>query len=172
MATAHAPSWVFDTDASVIRTLRRMRDKVRSCIARDAFTIQMANSIVAAVAPRQTVGQINAIRDFLDRTFRYVNDPVGVELLRDPATQFRQIAQRGYTQGDCDEAAMLAAALGMANGLPARFRALAFYRMDAPYTHVVADLRGSDGIWYPVDVTKPPGMEHPPTPTRTLTLDV
>lgn len=149
-----------------------MRDMVRTCIARDAFTIQTANNVVRGAAPRNRVAQIDAIRDWLDRTFRYVNDPIGVELLRDPATQFRQIRQLGYTQGDCDEAAMLSAALGMANGIPARFRALAFYSATAPYTHVVADLQGQDGIWYPVDITKPPGMEHPPTPTRTLTMVV
>lgn len=172
MATAHASSWVFDTDASVSRTLRRMRDKVRSCIASDPFTVQTANDVIRAVRPRDRAGQIDAITDWLDHAFRYVNDPVGVELLRDPATQFRQIRRDGFTQGDCDEAAMLSAALGMANGIPARFRALAFYRPDAPYTHVVADLQGPDGLWYPIDITKPPGMEHPPTPTRTLTLVV
>lgn len=172
MATAHASSWVFDTDADVSRTLRRMRDKVRNCIASDPFTIQTANDVVRGVTPRNVVGQIDAITDFLERSFRYVNDPVGVELLRDPGVQFRQIKTLGYTQGDCDESAMLSAALGMANGIPARFRALAFYRTDAPYTHVVADLRATDGVWYPLDITKPPGMEHPPTPTRTLTLVV
>lgn len=168
MATVNPSSWVFDTDSSVSRTLRRMRQKVRDCISRDAYTIQTANAVVSAVTPRNRVEQIGAIESWLDNAFRYVNDPIGVELLRDPAQQFREIRTKGYTQGDCDEAAMLSAALGMANGIPARFRALGFYVPDAPYTHVVADLQDNSGLWHPIDITKPPGMTHPPTPTRTL----
>lgn len=171
MAVVHPSSWSFDTNADVLITLRRMRQRVRSCLSQSVASVQIANRVIAAVPQHDTVAQITAIRNWLDSVFRYVNDPVGVELLRDPAQQLTEIARQGYTQGDCDEAAMLFAALGEANGISARFRALAFYRDDAPYTHVVADLLGPDG-WYPGDITKPATMEHPPTPTRTLLVTV
>lgn len=171
MATAHAPGWVV-SDGTAGRTLDRMRDAVHSCLRSSPVLIQLANEVVAPITPHNTLGQIDAIDDFLSRCFRYINDPLGVELLRDPAFQAESIRERGYVQGDCDEAATLAASLGMANGIPARFRALAFYTKDAPFTHVICDLQGPDKKWYPIDVTKPPGMDHPPTPTRTLTLAV
>jgi transglutaminase-like putative cysteine protease len=124
--------------------------------------------VVGSVAPRDVGGQIQTIAHWLDAHFRYLSDPVGVELLRDPGGAFTEIRQRGYTQGDCDEAAMLAATLGMANGIPARFRALAFYSPTAPYSHVVCDLLGPGRQWIPIDITKPADMEIPPTATRTL----
>lgn len=148
--------------------MRRMANNVRDCLAHSVRLVQTANDIVANVAPRDVDGQISVIRDWLNSHFRYLSDPVGVELLRDPAGGLSEIRQRGYTQGDCDEAATLAASLGMANGIPARFRALAFYSPSAPYTHVVCDLRGARGQWVPIDITKPANMDVPPTPTRTL----
>lgn len=145
-----------------------MAANVRDCLAHSVLVVQTANDVVANVAPRDTGNQIATIRDWLDSHFRYLSDPVGVELLRDPSGGITEIKQRGYTQGDCDEAATLAASLGMAIGIPARFRALAFYTKTAPYTHVVCDLRGPGGQWMPIDITKPANMVVPPTPTRTL----
>lgn len=147
-----------------------MADNVHLALSRSPYspaTIKLANRIVAGAAPRDTSSQIAAINDWLDSRFRYINDPIGVELLRNPISMFMEVKQQGFTQGDCDEAAVMAAIIGMANGIPARFRALGFYRPDAPYTHVVTDLRGASG-WVPLDITKPVSMEHPPTPTRTL----
>ena len=145
-----------------------MANNVRDCLAHSVALVQTANNIVSGVAPRDTNGQIQALASWLDAHFRYLSDPVGVELLRDPGGAMLEIRQRGFTQGDCDEAAMLAAALGMANGIPARFRALGFYTRTAPYSHVVCDLLGANNRWIPVDITKPASMEVPPTPTRTL----
>lgn len=139
---------------------------VRDCVKNSRLVVQTANDIVAPVPPRDTYNQILAIYDWLFRHFRYVADPVGVELLRDPAGCITEITQRGYTQGDCDEAATCSAALGMANGIPARFRALAFGTPLAPYTHVICDLQ-CNGKWIPLDITKPQGFT-PPAPTRTL----
>lgn len=152
--------------------MRRMAANVHDCIAHSVEVIRTANGIVAAVPPRDVNGQIASIRDWLDAHFRYLSDPVGVELLRDPNGGIQEIRRKGYTQGDCDEAATLAATLGMANGIPARFRALAFYSSNAPYTHVICDLLNAQRQWTPIDITKPASMEVPPTPTRTLTLPV
>lgn len=167
MSVAAPSGWVFSTNTDAASTLRRMANNVRDCLAHSVATVQTANDIVANVAPRDTNGQIRTIAHWLDAHFRYLSDPIGVELLRDPNGAIAEIKQRGYTQGDCDEAAMLAAALGMANGIPARFRALAFYTPNAPYSHVVCDLL-SGRRWIPIDITKPANMDVPPTATRTL----
>jgi hypothetical protein len=150
--------------------MERMAKKVRDCVSHSREVIDTANDVVSVVPPRDVVGQIHVIYDWLLRRFRFVTDPVGVELLRDPAGAIARINTRGFTQGDCDEAAMLGAALGMANGIRARFRALAF-AFNAPYSHVIADLQGSDGVWYPLDITRPQGFTPPPV-ARTLTVMV
>lgn len=145
--------------------MRNMAKRVRSCVGSSKDVIDTANDIVANVPPRDIPGQIEAIEQWLLRRFRFTADPVGVELLRDPAEAIKRARLRGFTMGDCDEAAMLSAALGMANGIPARFRALAFER-GGPYTHVIADLL-ANGRWYPLDITKPQGFVVP-DPVRTL----
>lgn len=141
--------------------MRHMADRVRDCVRNSRDVIETANEAISGVTPRDRMAQIDAIREWLLRRFRFVSDPVGVELLRDPAGAIQRINARGFTMGDCDEAAMLGAALGMANGIPARFRALAF-SPTGPYTHVIADLRGPTGRWYPLDITKPQGFVAPP----------
>lgn len=168
MSVARASGWTFATNTSAAATMRRMANSVRDCLARSRFVVQTANDVVANVAPRDVYGQIQAITHWLDAHFRYLSDPVGVELLRDPNGCLVEIQQKGFTQGDCDEAAMLAATLGMANGIPARFRALGFYTRNAPYSHVIGDLLGPGGRWIPIDITKPAEMDVPPVATRTL----
>lgn len=164
------PGWIFAKDEDALTTMRKMAYQVRDCLAKSREVIQTANDIVAPLPPRDKRSQIDAIWDFLLHRFRYVSDPVGVELLRDPASSLHSINTKGYTQGDCDEAAMDAASLGMANGIAARFRSLAFGSPTAPYTHVICDL-AADGQWFPIDITKPQGFVAP-SPSRTLILPV
>lgn len=170
MTTVLRSGWIFDTNVDAATTMRRMAAKVRDCVAKSPEVIDTANNIVSVVPPRDIHGQIHAIYDWLLRRFRFVSDPVGVELLRDPAGAIKRINSRGFTQGDCDEAAMLGAALGMANGIPARFRALSF-APGAPYSHVIADLHEPSGDWVPLDITRPQGFTPPPV-VKSLTVMV
>jgi transglutaminase-like putative cysteine protease len=170
MTVTQRSGWVFDTNVDAATTMQRMAAKVRDCVSHSKDVIDTANNIVSVVPPRDIHGQIQAIYDWLLRRFRFVSDPVNVELLRDPAEAIKRINARGFTQGDCDEAAMLSAALGISNGIPARFRALAFAAR-APYSHVIADLRDNDGTWYPMDITRPQGFTPPPV-ARSLTVMV
>lgn len=151
--------------------MRAMAERVRGTLRTSRYAIDVSNALVSHTVPRDRASQAQTIADYLSRHFRFVSDPIGVELLRDPAEMLLQMQQRGFTQGDCDDAAMTAAVLGMANGLPARFRALAFGSINAPYTHVIADLNIGVGRWYPLDVTKPQRFLAP-EPTRTLIVGV
>lgn len=169
--TFRRPGWVFATDETAGATMNKMARQVRDCLKKSREVVQTANNIVAPLPPRDKRAQVDAVWDFLMHRFRYVADPIGVELLRDPAGSIHEINTRVFTQGDCDEAAMLAASLGMANGIPARFRSLAFGTTDAPYTHVICDLTPGDRKWYPIDITKPQGFLAP-NPSRTLILPV
>jgi transglutaminase-like putative cysteine protease len=169
VSTALLSGWSFGTNESALATMRNMAKRARSCV-RSKEVIDTANRIISVVPSRDRVAQIDAIREWLSQHFRFVSDPIGVELLRDPAEAIQRINRGGFTQGDCDEAAMLGAALGMANGISARFRALAFAR-NAPYTHVIADLIDDNGHWCALDITRPQGFIAPDA-ARTLTLTV
>lgn len=64
----------------------------------------------------------------------------------------------GYATGDCDDAAILSAALALAMGLPVRWVLLGFSPGGA-YRHVYAEAC-QGGRWVDFDVTKP--AQFPP----------
>lgn len=95
--------------------------------------------------------------------FRFLRDPAGVELVHHPRVLLDRLRKEGYVQGDCDDAAILGAALGKVIGLPARFVVVGFRGPRGPLTHVYAEV--SDGSrWVDLDVTAPAqGFVVPPT---------
>ena len=97
------------------------------------------------------------IRRWLAAHWRFVSDPVTAELLQDPRTTLRTILEPGgpgEASGDCDDAALLGAALGMAVGLPVRWRVLGFAGNGGTYGHVMGYL-WTGGRWLDLDVTRP-----------------
>lgn len=165
--------WSIDADVNARTTLGRMARFVQKAIL-DPQIVYSANRIIAIANSRDYPGQIAAIRAFLMRRFRFVGNPLGAQAIRTPAFMLLDMAARGFTQGACDDAAVLAATLGTANAIPSRFRAIAFChkKVDGacspePLSHVVADL--FDGQeWIPLDVTKPYDMLRAPTIAREL----
>ena len=101
------------------------------------------------------------IRAFLAAHVRFQLDPLGVELIRTPSYLLRQIEDTGRAEGDCDDVAVLGAALGMAAGIPARYVLVGLTPGD-PFEHVYAELLTA---WGPVDLDTtrpaqmPPGVE-------------
>jgi hypothetical protein len=182
-----AGRWIIDTDVDARTTLGRMAGLSRKALS-DPRVIHAANVVVSDVSPRDVDGQIAAIWDFMESSFSFVPNALGTQTIRPPGWttnpaapgMLQDIAARGKTQGACDDAAVLIATLGMANGIPARYRALAFcLSVDGTcdpleaFTHVICDL--FDGReWLELDVTRPSDRERP-TPAeiaRTLVFDI
>lgn len=129
-----------------------MRALVRASVT-DPEVVGTAARIAGWAGVRDTYDQAQAVRTWLAGRFRFVRDPVDVELLREPRVLLRGISVDGYAFGDCDDAAVLAAALCMAVGLPVRFVVVAFGRVPlAPYRHVYTEAYTSRG-WTELDVT-------------------
>jgi hypothetical protein len=139
-------------DEGTRQTLAKMKRLVNGSLAAPMVRGTAVN-IMRPVVPRDRVGQITALRCFLDERVQFLRDPVGVELLHSPDWLLREIQARYYVTGDCDDVAILGAALGKAAGLKARFVAVAFYDPVAPYAHVWTDLFDGDQ-WRDLDVTR------------------
>lgn len=116
-----------------------------------------ATDIVAGLGGTNGVEQANAIRDWLDVHTEFLRDPDGVEMLHGPAWQIQRVWTQGRVLVDCDDVAMLAAALGKAVGLRARFVVVGFDSRNAPFRHVWAELspRSRQPQWVDMDVTRP-----------------
>lgn len=90
---------------------------------------------------------------------RIVSEPE--EILKRPALMVAEIRRWGFSYGDCDDVAMLAAALALAIGIGARFRAIQPQR-DGSMGHVFAECHLGGGEWIPVDATLPHIPEFDP----------
>lgn len=130
-----------------------MRSVVRASLRQEPV-IRTATRIVMWYGARDQHAHARAIREYLESVFRFVPDPRGVETLRTPLYQLREIHDNGAVGGDCDDAAILGAALGMAVGIAAAFRIVKF-RQGADYAHVYTILTPRAGGVIDLDVTKP-----------------
>lgn len=95
------------------------------------------------------------IRAWIVSRFQFVRDPRNVELLKSPRYMVREWERTGRITGDCDDAAILGAALSLACGYCVRWVLLGFHP-GAPFKHVYAEASptGRDP-WTDYDVTKP-----------------
>ena len=139
-------------DLGSVQVLNRMRRLVNAALV-DPVVVGQAKRIALTCPPANEGCIAGALRDWLDERFRFVRDPRGVELLHEPRLMVQTIARTGTFAGDCDDAAVLGAALGKAVGLRARFWAVGFKR-GGPLVHVIADVRTPRG-WADLDVTRP-----------------
>lgn len=126
-------------------------------LARDGsahpLTVEVARGILEGAGGACRLAR--ELRGWLDRRFRFLEDPLDVEYLRHPAYQLRQIGARGVAYGDCDDAAVLGAAVGHALGLPVRYVLVALLP-GATYGHVYAEVQcPCCGCWWDLDVTRP-----------------
>lgn len=71
---------------------------------------------------------------------------IASEVLQSPERMVAEIAEHGYCEGDVDDAAVLAAAMGLSLGMRVRFLLVALDgRTD--YSGVFAQLKSGDGDW-------------------------
>lgn len=77
----------------------------------------------------------SALYDVLTTNYKRKHDRPGVEEIRTPARQAREIMQRGYAEGDCDDRATLAAAILKTADLPTGL-VLVSESESMPYHHV------------------------------------
>lgn len=155
-------------DIGTAQTVHHMKKLVNQSLT-DPVVVQTARGIALQYYQRDKDAQAQGIRSFMQDHFQFINDPRGVELLVTPRAMLDTITKRYVVSGDCDEAAILGAALGKAIGLQAQFALLAFEGRRS-YAHVYAILRGTSG-WVSLDTTRPLRGPFPPV-MRQTTVEV
>lgn len=139
-----------DGDAGTFATIEHMRALVNDRCAHWRIRDLALRIIGRADAPGEQAARIRA---WLRTRVRFVPDPDTTELLHDPVLLAEWIDRDGSVGVDCDDVAMLAAALGKSIGLAARFVVVAFFASDAPYSHIWAELFDGSG-WREMDTTR------------------
>lgn len=162
-------------DDGAVDDLAIMREKILTATS-DPTTVYAARDLAVMASPvpsnPDTLAQAMAIRNWVATVWRFVDDPKQNELLRTPREMLIEYSRNGYVTGDCDEAAILGAGLGVAIGMDASLVGVDFgdgRRGDDRFSHVYAYLTTA-GVDVDLDVTRPAGPV--PSPVRTLTMDV
>jgi transglutaminase-like putative cysteine protease len=127
--------------------------------AKDFYVRQKAIEIfrVDGVQPKNRMGEVCALFDFVKRNVRYTRDIFRVELLHSAR---RMLDLRA---GDCDDMTILLGAMLLSTGHPVRL-VLAGFRRNRPhaYSHIYPEVN-VHGRWMAVDATmnKPIGWAPP-----------
>ena len=127
--------------------------------AKDFYVRQKAIEIFRAygVRPKNRLGEVCALFDFVKRNIRYTRDIFRVELLHSAR---RMLELRA---GDCDDMTILLGSMLMSTGHPVRL-VLAGFRRNKPhsYTHIYPEVRvGSRWVAVDATVNKPIGWAPP-----------
>jgi transglutaminase-like putative cysteine protease len=159
----------FGSDAQTTQTLHAMRNVVRGSVVEQPIVIETATEIARHVNGRNPAALAAAIGDWCALRVEFLPDPaIDGDVLRTPEHTLREIERHGFARIDCDDAAMLVAALATALGLSCRFVVFAYFDPRAPFSHVATEVDTQRG---PVllNVTEPLSG---PAPSRAASLEV
>jgi hypothetical protein len=148
------PSGDLGTDATVQEMEKLIREGVKEPLVRE-----LALGLIRGIAPRDYMGEISRIFQWVQQSIRYTKDPVALELL--------QSARRilGDRAGDCDDFTILTSALLQAIGHQTRIKTIAV--RPGEYHHVYPEV-SFQGTWLPLDASQslaipgwqPPGIQR------------
>lgn len=117
-------------------TLRTMVEAVQGPRGERSILVRTAaEEVIGQLWPKDYAGEIVAINNWVAEKVYYVNDPLHVELLKDPQRLIEEFRARGWARGDCDDIACLIAAMASQLGREAQF-VVAGFGERGRYSHV------------------------------------
>lgn len=159
-------------DTRIVQTVALMRQQAREASI-DPLVRETAARIVFGVPGSDGTMQARILREWVASRTVFLADPLYTEALHEPAAMVQGILRRGVIQLDCDDVAVLTAALGLSIGLRARFIVVGFRSPAAPFQHVWCELSGvGRTAWVVVDPTRPSQPIGNQRVTRALAVEV
>jgi hypothetical protein len=117
-------------------TLRAMVEQAQGLRGEKSMRVRyLVDEIVRNVHPKDYAGEIVAIRNWAATYLRYTNDPLHVELIKDPERLVEEFYQSGLVIADCDEISEWIATAVLQVGRHAQYAAVGFAE-PGTYTHV------------------------------------
>ncbi len=149
---------------------RKMEDLVRLAVVSrsDPSVIRAAREAVLSAPAKDREAEAAGIYRWVREHVRYTRDPLGVDTFHHARHTIAQGA------GDCDDMAILVAAMLGAVGIASRFVVISTSRSQPDrWRHIYVEALVRPGQWWPLDATEPygPGWA-PPSAVRTLVFPV
>jgi hypothetical protein len=104
------------------------------------FVRSMLEEVVAQIWPKDYLGEILAVNNWVSEKVMYLNDPLHVELVKDPQRLCEEIHSRGHARGDCDDIAVIIATMCLQLGRQSQF-IVAGFGAPGEYSHVFARVK-------------------------------
>lgn len=119
-------------------TLRAMIEAAQGLRGEKSMVVRyLVDQVVRNIHPKDYAGEIVAIRNWAATFLRYTNDPLHVELVKDPERLVEEFYQHQLAVADCDEIATWIATAALQVGRHSQFVAVGFGE-SGTYTHVFA----------------------------------
>jgi len=145
-------------DAGAYTTLREMKRLVVESM-KDPVVLEEAKRVIRSAGGKNRFSQAHTIAAHMQSVMHFVRDPYQIETLHTPRYMIDRYIPHGIFEADCDDYAILSAALAKAVGLKTVFVIMGFLDSRAPWAHVFTMAETERG-WVPFDVSFgiPPGV--------------
>ena len=133
-------------------TLFKMVQEVQGARGERSMLVRsVTEQVVGKLWPKDYAGEIVAINNWVAEKVYYLNDPLHVELLKDPQRLVEEILDKGWARGDCDDIACLIATMASQVGREAQF-VVAGFGEPGVYSHVFTRIKEPrTGAWIVCD---------------------
>lgn len=119
-------------------TLKGMVEAIQGSRGEASLLVRsVTEQVIGKLTPKDYVGEIVAICNWVAERVHYTNDPLHVELLKDPQRLVEEIVARGHARGDCDDIACLIATMCSQVGRHAQL-VVAGFGSRGSFSHVFA----------------------------------
>jgi hypothetical protein len=149
-------------DAGVFQSVERFKRVVREA---HQFPVIKELAVAWTTSSREVLSPDESwtrLFSGLRSAYRYVRDTRGVEELWSPEVHAMRLRRLGYTWGDCDDLAVLAASLARSLNLGAlRFVTIANGRSGRAYNHIWSEVEVRPGVWRSFDFLSAPRDSYP-----------
>lgn len=156
-------------------TLRKMREQALGERGEKSMAVRsLTEEVVRGLRGKDYLSEILAVRNFATSHLRYGNDPLHVELIKDPERIVTEIRYGGVSVVDCDEIAEMIGTMALQLGRLAEFVVVGFGpkgKYSHVFTHIQEPKTGEWIVCDPVAGTDERGMLERVTTYEIWSLD-
>lgn len=130
---------LFSGDNGISQTANAIKQAVGFAIRRPEIR-RRAEMLTFGCAERDELCEVTRIVKWVESHFRYLKDPIGLELVKSPEVVDAEITQHDRFQGDCDDVTAYVAALLKSVGYNVRAVVIAVPGRGEEYRHIYPEV--------------------------------